>query len=103
MPYQVSDDKKVTVRKILSMRNHWYAAALGEVGAHIETLRQRKKYPRKLSKLKARYQQEAVALPNPHPATGAGLDDYVPDDRYAIYFDRELPAGLAREIKEAYD
>lgn len=103
MPYQVSDDKKVTVRKILSMRNHWYAAALGEVGAHIEALRQRKRLARKLSALKTRYQQEAAALPNPHPATGAGLDDYVPQDRYAIYFDRDLPAGLAREIKEAYD
>jgi hypothetical protein len=98
--YQVSNDKKVTVRKILAMRNHWYKAASTSVEAHIATLQKSK--AKELSKLKATYTSEASYMPDPHPETGARLDDYVPADEYATYFDPKLPFNLADEIRAAY-
>lgn len=106
MPYQVTDDKKVTVRKILSMRNHWYDAALTAVEEQVKAVHESKsrRLAKELFALKRAYQQQvAAALQDPHPTTGAGLDDYVPSDAYENYFDKGLPAGLARQIKNAYD
>lgn len=106
MPYQVTDDKKVTVRKILSMRNHWYDAALGVVAEQARAVHESKRgrLAKELFKLKRKYAQEvAAALQDPHPVTQAGLDTYVPSDTYERYFESGLPATLAREIKEAYD
>lgn len=101
--YQVAGHQKVTVRKIMVMRNHWYKAALPSVAAHSLTVLGAKKPAKELSKLKSTYAGESSNMPDPHPATNAGLDDYVPTNGYATYFDPKLPLSFASEIKTACD
>jgi hypothetical protein len=90
--YKISDDKKVTVAKILAMRNHWYQAALTvlsdySAGLPPDSIRG------PLQQLLNRYQTKSMESPGQNP------DAYVPAAQYSTYFDEQLPFTLAGEIK----
>jgi hypothetical protein len=101
--YDVNAESKVTVRKILTMRNRWYTAARTVVQQYLNSKvdRQGANVRANLMKLNRAYAAHAVEMPDPYPDTNTPADGYVAAEDYGRYFDMKLPMDLASEINTA--
>ncbi len=103
--YDVSAESRVTVRKILTMRNHWYKAARTVVQQYLGSKADRLGGAARanLMKLNRAYAVYAAEIPDPYPETNTPADEYVAADDYRQYFAMNLPMELAGEINTAYN
>ncbi len=104
--YDVSAENRVTLRKILTMRNHWYRAAHTVVQQYLSgKAGQLGRAARDNLKTLTRIYAAAYTaeIPDPYPGTNTPADGYVAADDYGRYFDKRLPKDLADEINTAYN
>ncbi|MGZ8157288.1 MAG: inositol phosphate phosphatase SopB, partial [Methylobacter sp.] len=100
--YVVTGEKKITVRKICTMRNHWYQAALDVIEGMINERLGSKKTANLLDLYK-KYDPLSKQIPTVHPTTNQAInpDDHVPPSEFTVFFDEKLPMNLAKDIKKA--